>query len=79
LFAIPANQEFVYVHTGNTDSKDMLGYMARKLIQSCKTSSGGTTSRSLTSLDSNTVVTDDAETGKIKMDNDKISGCENNK
>lgn len=72
LFAIPANQEFVYVHTGNTDSRDMLGYMARKLIQSCKTSSGGTTSRSLTSLDSNNIVVDDTETGKTKMDDDKI-------
>lgn len=61
LFAIPANQEFVYVHTGNTDSKDMLGYMARKLVQSCKTSSSGTTSKSLTSLDSNSVVVDDTE------------------
>lgn len=73
LFAIPANQEFVYVHTGNTDSKDMLGFMARKLMQSCKTSSGGTTSRSLTSLDSNSIVTD--ETGKMKMNGDQIKNC----
>ncbi|EZA51583.1 hypothetical protein DMN91_010427 [Ooceraea biroi] len=58
LFAIPANQEFVYVHTGSTESKDMLGYMARKLIQSCKVSSGGITSRSLASSDSNDVLTD---------------------
>lgn len=64
LFAIPANQEFVYVHTGSTDSRDMLGYMARKLIQSCKISSGGTASRSLTSLDSNNIVVDDSGTGK---------------
>ncbi|KYQ55349.1 Protein SMG8 [Trachymyrmex zeteki] len=62
LFAIPANQEFVYVHTGNTDSRDMLGYMARKLIQSCKTSSSGTTSRSLNNLDSNPIIVDDTET-----------------
>lgn len=65
LFAIPANQEFVYVHTGSTESSDMLGYMARKLIQSCKVSSGGSTSRSLASLDSN-VATDDTEEGKTK-------------
>ncbi|CAL1682174.1 unnamed protein product [Lasius platythorax] len=62
LFAIPANQEFVYVHTENTDSRNMLGYMARKLMQSCKTSSGASTSRSLASLDSNSIVTDDTET-----------------
>ncbi|XP_071555169.1 nonsense-mediated mRNA decay factor SMG8 [Temnothorax nylanderi] len=61
LFAIPANQEFVYVHTGNTDSRDMLGYMARKLIQSCKTSSGSTP-RSLTSLDPPNIAVDDTET-----------------
>lgn len=66
LFAIPANQEFVYVHTGSTDSRDMLNYMARKLIQSCKINSGGTTSRSLTSLDSNNIIVDDTETGKPK-------------
>lgn len=72
LFAIPANQEFVYVHTGNTDSRDMLGYMARKLIQSCKTSSSGITSKSLTSLDLNNIVMDDTDGGKIKMDDDKI-------
>jgi len=65
LFAIPANQEFVYVHTGNTDSRDMLGYMARKLIQSCKTSSSGTTLRSLSNLDSNPIIVDDIETGKL--------------
>ncbi|KYM81878.1 Protein SMG8 [Atta colombica] len=64
LFAIPANQEFVYVHTGNTDSRDMLGYMARKLIQSCKTSSSGTTLRSLSNLDSNPIIVDDTETDK---------------
>nr|XP_012220936.1 PREDICTED: protein SMG8 isoform X2 [Linepithema humile] len=62
LFAIPANQEFVYVYTGSTESKDMLGYMARKLMQSCKVSSGGTTSRSLASLDSNSLVPDDSDT-----------------
>ncbi|XP_011865598.1 PREDICTED: protein SMG8 isoform X1 [Vollenhovia emeryi] len=62
LFAIPANQEFVYVHTGSTESRDMLGYMARKLIQSCKISSGGTTSRSIISLDSNNIIADDTET-----------------
>ncbi|XP_015514721.1 protein SMG8 isoform X1 [Neodiprion lecontei] len=52
LFAIPANQEFVYVHTGPTESRDILGHMVRKLIQSCKVSSGGDTSRSLASVDS---------------------------
>ncbi|XP_011266292.1 protein SMG8 [Camponotus floridanus] len=62
LFAIPANQEFVYVHTGNIDSRDMLGYMARKLMQSCKISSGSSTSRSLASLDSNSIITDDTGT-----------------
>ncbi|XP_076300012.1 nonsense-mediated mRNA decay factor SMG8 isoform X3 [Lasioglossum baleicum] len=61
LFAIPANQEFVYVHTGTTESRDILGYMAKKLIQSCKVSSGGSTSRSLASQDSNIPV-DDQET-----------------
>ncbi|XP_057317890.1 nonsense-mediated mRNA decay factor SMG8 isoform X1 [Microplitis mediator] len=40
LFAIPANQEFVYIHTGSTESRDMYGYMMRKLIDSCKISSG---------------------------------------
>ncbi|XP_033223576.1 protein SMG8 [Belonocnema kinseyi] len=53
LFAIPANQEFVFVYTGPTESRDILGYMTRKLIQSCKVSSSTTTSRSLASLDSN--------------------------
>ncbi|KAL6257681.1 hypothetical protein P5V15_011262 [Pogonomyrmex californicus] len=62
MFAIPANQEFVYIHTGNTDSRDMLGYMARKLIESCKVGSGGTTSKSLvTSLDSNNIIMSDSE------------------
>ncbi|XP_003403110.1 nonsense-mediated mRNA decay factor SMG8 [Bombus terrestris] len=61
LFAIPANQEFVYVHTGTTESRDILGYMAKKLIQSCKVSSGGSTSRSLASQDSNIQI-DDTET-----------------
>ncbi|XP_076653468.1 nonsense-mediated mRNA decay factor SMG8 isoform X1 [Halictus rubicundus] len=61
LFAIPANQEFVYVHTGTTESRDILGYMAKKLIQSCKASSGGSTSRSLASQDSNIPI-DDQET-----------------
>ncbi|XP_014483123.1 PREDICTED: protein SMG8 isoform X2 [Dinoponera quadriceps] len=60
LFAIPANQEFVYVHTESTESNDMLGYMASKLIQSCKVGPGGLTSRSLVSLDSN-IVADDTE------------------
>ncbi|XP_032668556.1 protein SMG8 [Odontomachus brunneus] len=60
LFAIPANQEFVYVHTGSTESSDMLGYMASKLIQACKVGSSGSTSRSLASLDSY-VSTDDTE------------------
>ncbi|KAG7212648.1 hypothetical protein KM043_012931 [Ampulex compressa] len=60
LFAIPANQEFVYVHTGTTESRDILGYMARKLVQSCKVSSGGSTSRSLASQESNLQV-DEAE------------------
>lgn len=72
LFAIPANQEFVYVHTGNTDSRDMLGYMARKLVESCKTSSGGTTSKSLTSLDSNNILMDDTDIGNTKMNDDEI-------
>lgn len=49
----------------------MLGYMARKLIQSCKTSSSSTASKNLTSLDLNNTAMDDTETGKIKMDNDK--------
>lgn len=60
LFAIPANQEFVYVHNGPTESRDILGYMMKKLIQSCKVSSGGNTSRSLASLDTN-LETDDTE------------------
>ncbi|KAL2743606.1 nonsense-mediated mRNA decay factor SMG8 isoform X3 [Vespula maculifrons] len=60
LFAIPANQEFVYVHNGPTESRDILGYMMKKLIQSCKVSSGGSTSRSLASLDTN-LETDDTE------------------
>lgn len=60
------------MHTENTDSRNMLGYMARKLMQSCKTSSGASTSRSLASLDSNSIVTDDTETGKMKMNGDKI-------
>jgi len=72
LFAIPANQEFVYVHTGNIDSRDMLGYMARKLMQSCKISSGSTTSRSLASLDSNSIITDDTGTGKMNKNEIKI-------
>ncbi|KAH0955896.1 hypothetical protein HN011_006917 [Eciton burchellii] len=58
LFAIPANQEFVYVYTGSTESKDMLGYMTRHLMLSCKVSSGGTTSRSLASSDSNDILAD---------------------
>lgn len=62
LFAIPANQEFVYVHNGPTESRDILGYMMKKLIQSCKVSSGGSTSRSLASLDTN-LETDDTEIG----------------
>ncbi|KAH0550329.1 protein SMG8 [Cotesia glomerata] len=41
LFAIPANQEFVYIHIGSTESRDMYGYMMRKLIESCKVSSNG--------------------------------------
>ncbi|KOX73371.1 Protein SMG8 [Melipona quadrifasciata] len=61
LFAIPANQEFVYVHTGTIESRDILGYMAKKLVQSCKVSSGGSTSRSLASQDSNIQI-DDTET-----------------
>ncbi|CAK9818597.1 Nonsense-mediated mRNA decay factor SMG8 [Anthophora quadrimaculata] len=67
LFAIPANQEFVYVHTGTTESRDILGYMARKLIQSCKVSSGGSTSRSLASQDSNIQIDDsEAETRSFR-------------
>lgn len=62
MFAIPANQEFVYVHTGTTESRDILGYMAKKLIQSCKVSSGGSTSRSLASQDSNIQI-DNTDTG----------------
>lgn len=65
LFAIPANQEFVYVHTASTESSDMLGYMASKLIQACKIGSSGSTSRSLASLDSY-VTADDTEEGKVK-------------
>lgn len=48
-----------------------MGYMARKLIQSCKTSSG-TTSRSTTILDSNAIAVDDTEAGKTKLTVDKI-------
>lgn len=59
------------MHTGNTDSRDMLGYMARKLIESCKTSSGGTTSKSLTSLDSNNILVDNTDSGNTKI-NDEI-------
>lgn len=67
LFAIPANQEFVYVHTGSTESRDILGHLARKLIQSCKISSGGSTSRSLASLDSVQNVSDaDADVHTFK-------------
>jgi len=72
LFAIPANQEFVYVHTGSTESKDMLGYMTRHLMLSCKVSSGGTTSRSLASSDSNDILADTGiENGKNKLDGDE--------
>ncbi|XP_015123123.1 protein SMG8 isoform X2 [Diachasma alloeum] len=39
LFAIPANQEFVYVNnSGPTESRDMLGYMIEKLMASCRVS-----------------------------------------
>lgn len=62
LFAIPANQEFVYVHTGSTESRDILGNMAKKLIQSCKVSSGGDTARSAASVDS--ALSTDLESGK---------------
>lgn len=51
------------MHTGSTESRDILGYMMRQLIQSCKQGSGSLTSRSLASLDSNSGLTDDAETG----------------
>ncbi|XP_043288529.1 protein SMG8 isoform X2 [Venturia canescens] len=45
LFAIPANQEFVYVHTGSTESRDLLGYMTRNLIKSCTAASSGTNTK----------------------------------
>ncbi|XP_015586501.1 protein SMG8 isoform X2 [Cephus cinctus] len=68
LFAIPANQEFVYVNTGSIESRDIFGYMTRKLIQSCKLSSGSNTSRSLASIESNLTVTDtDAESHTFRL------------
>lgn len=74
----------MYVYTGSTDSRDMLGYMARKLVESCKVSSGGTTSRSLASLESNSFAPDDPDTGKTETRREKIkrkrrnSVCKNN-
>ncbi|KAK0167296.1 hypothetical protein PV327_004714 [Microctonus hyperodae] len=53
LFAIPANQEFVYIHTGTTESRDIYGYMLNKLIESCKVSSNGAASRSLVNPEKN--------------------------
>ncbi|OXU28536.1 hypothetical protein TSAR_008981 [Trichomalopsis sarcophagae] len=41
LFAIPANQEFVFVHTGDTETRDILAYMTRQLVKSCTVTSGG--------------------------------------
>ncbi|XP_012270941.1 protein SMG8 [Orussus abietinus] len=61
LFAIPANQEFVYVHTDSLGSRDTLGRTTKQLIQSCKIGSGSTASRSLASLDSNLVHDSDTE------------------
>ncbi|XP_011306755.1 protein SMG8 [Fopius arisanus] len=42
LFAIPANQEFVYVNKGRSESSDMIGYMITKLMESCKVGPGNT-------------------------------------
>lgn len=36
LFAIPANQEFVYINTNLSESNDIFGYMMNELISSCK-------------------------------------------
>lgn len=40
LFAIPANQEFVFVNTGNNDTRDILEYMTQQLIKSCTVDTG---------------------------------------
>ena len=40
LFAIPANQEFVFMCTENIEQRDILAYMTRELIKSCTERSG---------------------------------------
>jgi protein SMG8 len=52
LFAIPANQEFVFVYTGSIETRDVLAYMTRQLIKSCTVDSGTTSSKSIENLDS---------------------------
>lgn len=48
---MPANQEFVFVHTGDTETRDVLAYMTRQLIKSCSVGPGGASSKSFMNLD----------------------------
>ncbi|KAJ8687988.1 hypothetical protein QAD02_023783 [Eretmocerus hayati] len=47
LFAIPANQEFVFVNTSQTKSQDILTYMTEELIKSCTVAPGSIDPNSL--------------------------------
>ncbi|XP_014207374.1 protein SMG8 [Copidosoma floridanum] len=51
LFAIPANQEFVFVNTGNSDTRDILAYMTQQLIKSCAVNPGASGSKNLGNFD----------------------------
>ncbi|XP_034946459.1 protein SMG8 [Chelonus insularis] len=53
LFAIPANQEFVFINTGVTESRDITGYMLKKLIESCRIGSTGLGSKNVVNSDTN--------------------------
>lgn len=64
MFAIPANQEFVFVNNHNSNAQDILSYMAREFIKSCTVSPGGANSRSFSSVDS-FLNNNDSEDGKF--------------
>lgn len=46
LFAIPANQEFVFVNTGDPETRDILAYMTKQLIRSCTVTPSVSSSKS---------------------------------
>lgn len=70
LFAIPANQEFVFVNNHNTNARDILSYMSLEFIKSC-TVSPGANSKSLNHMDS-LLNNNDSDNGEISQNNSLI-------